>query len=324
MRNNLLLFVLLFVAAFITNAQTTTTTGIAIQGISRDDIGVAKDSQTISLMFEIYYNTTIILSHTVDLETDSNGVFSEVIPALTHEQRIKIANNVAKLRITDIGYAGVTDDILVSDEVLDYVPYAVAAYNGVPTGTIMPYAGETAPPGWLLCDGTVIPLKYTALRALLPINDAGDKVTPYLIDQFLSGAVAPSQLNDTIPQALPWHNHTLTINDHVLKAHDHNINSNNNFVLEGISAWTLYYPIVSTDSNPAYVPRGFLTTKEVVYDINGVRGTDNRLPDTYYKTASGAASLPPHAFSLTKKSGNTGFGTVVRPASYAVNYIIKL
>ena len=32
-------------------------------------------------------------------------------------------------------------------------PYALKAENGVPPGTIVPFAGDTVPEGWLLCDG---------------------------------------------------------------------------------------------------------------------------------------------------------------------------
>jgi microcystin-dependent protein len=42
---------------------------------------------------------------------------------------------------------------------LNAVPYAM---NGVPTGTVVPFAGTTAPDGWAFCDGTTT----------FPINDA--------------------------------------------------------------------------------------------------------------------------------------------------------
>lgn len=48
---------------------------------------------------------------------------------------------------------------LAPDHVLASVPYAFAAGNGAPVGSIMPYAGVASvpPPGWLLCDGTTVP-----------------------------------------------------------------------------------------------------------------------------------------------------------------------
>ncbi len=43
-----------------------------------------------------------------------------------------------------------------------------AAAAGVPTGTILDYAGETAPDGWLVCDGrTVARASYPELSACL-------------------------------------------------------------------------------------------------------------------------------------------------------------
>jgi microcystin-dependent protein len=319
MKNNFLLFVLLFVAVSITNAQTTT--GIAIQGIARDDVGAARHGQTINLMLEIYYNdpitstATTILSQEKQLITDPKGVFSTVI-VVTSEERVKIANNVAKLRITDIGS---NPPIMVSEGLLEPVPYAVAADNGVPTGAIMPFVGLTVPAGWLLCDGAVIPAIYTKLIGLL----GGATTTPDLRGQFLSGATSNTTLNTEIAQALPAHDHTVSIDNHIVPGHDHSINTNNNFTLE--NPGTAFYAVGrlnahpnGPDFDPAYVPRAFVTTKEINHDVWG----SNNLPDNF-KTASAGATTIPHVARLVD-DGNTGSGTVVRPRSYAVNYIIKL
>lgn len=50
------------------------------------------------------------------------------------------------------------------------VPYAIQAENGVPAGTIMAFAGETLPPGWLLCDGRALDSsdpQFGAIRAAI-------------------------------------------------------------------------------------------------------------------------------------------------------------
>ena len=50
------------------------------------------------------------------------------------------------------------------------VPYAVQAENGVPPGSIMPFASETAPAGWIVCDGRALDgddAQYGALRAAI-------------------------------------------------------------------------------------------------------------------------------------------------------------
>lgn len=39
---------------------------------------------------------------------------------------------------------------------LDAAATVPSSQGGVPTGALMPYAGTSAPPGWLLCDGTTL------------------------------------------------------------------------------------------------------------------------------------------------------------------------
>lgn len=50
------------------------------------------------------------------------------------------------------------------------VPYAVQAENGVPPGTVMAFAGETVPLGWIVCDGRALSggdPQYAALRSAI-------------------------------------------------------------------------------------------------------------------------------------------------------------
>lgn len=51
-------------------------------------------------------------------------------------------------------------------------PYAVESNNGVPVGTVLPYAGDrdNVPAGWLLCDGTSV--KQSAYPALFKVIGA--------------------------------------------------------------------------------------------------------------------------------------------------------
>lgn len=45
---------------------------------------------------------------------------------------------------------------------------AIAAFQGVPTGVIIPFAAAAAPAGWLLCDGSAVSrTTYSTLHALL-------------------------------------------------------------------------------------------------------------------------------------------------------------
>jgi hypothetical protein len=78
------------------------------------------------------------------------------------------------------------------------VPYAVAADNGVPPGTIVPFGGDVIPRGWLLCDGLAFSSsRYPALHDAIG-TVWGDGTTdtdsttnfnvPDLRGQFLRGA----------------------------------------------------------------------------------------------------------------------------------------
>lgn len=63
----------------------------------------------------------------------------------------------------------------------------------LPVGTILAYTGAVAPVTtgtWLLCNGSTIPAKYTALRALV-----GTK-TPDLNGRFLEGSASPNTIKE--------------------------------------------------------------------------------------------------------------------------------
>jgi hypothetical protein len=55
--------------------------------------------------------------------------------------------------VISVNYRG--NNIVVSNSPFQYAPYAKSAENGVPTGTIVAFAGTPAqlPAGWVLCDG---------------------------------------------------------------------------------------------------------------------------------------------------------------------------
>jgi microcystin-dependent protein len=170
----LLLSFLMLLAAATTFAQTSASaSGIAIQGIARDNNNTAI-TRTLTLKFTIYYGAnTPIYDVSQKLVTDAFGVFSTVInPGVANNSLI--ANNQAFLKIEE----GTT---IISNEPLNHVPYAIAANNGVPTGSIMPFIGTTAPEGWALCNGSPLPITATVLIAMVGAN------APNLGGMFLRG-----------------------------------------------------------------------------------------------------------------------------------------
>lgn len=86
--------------------------------------------------------------------------------------------------------------------------YDIEAYeNPVPTGSVIPFAGETPPEGFLLCNGQEVS-RITYARLFSVIGEkfgAGDGVTtfevPNLVEKFIEGT--ESSVGQTLDAGLP-------------------------------------------------------------------------------------------------------------------------
>lgn len=86
--------------------------------------------------------------------------------------------------------------------------YDIEAYkNPIPTGAVFPFAGITAPEGFLLCNGQEVS-RFTYAKLYEVIGDtygAGDGATtfglPNLIDRFIEGS--ESSVGQTLAPGLP-------------------------------------------------------------------------------------------------------------------------
>jgi microcystin-dependent protein len=282
-----LLSILILLTVAISYAQTTASAaGIAIQGIARNENNTAKVNETLTFTFRIYYGSNVqIYEDTKTVTTDAFGVFSIVLePGETNN--IVIANTQAFLKISE----GTT---IISDEKLKQVPYAIAASNGVPTGSIMPYIGTTAPAGWAMCDGSAFPTDASgaALKVFFP-----DGKTPNLQGTFLRGTgtspvnnQAGPGLKGTQGDDFKGHNHSASVND---PGHTHEY---------GDIFYSEHGGTVNVTNN---------------YGLNG--GSDNDNKGFEIKRTSDNSLT-----KITVSTGNTG-GSETRPVNYGVNYIIKL
>jgi microcystin-dependent protein len=261
---------------------------LAVQGIARDENGTARINQNIALTFELYYleaasNTpSSVYTTTTSLGTDNFGVFSTTLD-LSVQLESLISNKDTYLKISE-------GNNIISNEKLKSVPYAISSRNGAPTGSIMVYMGQTAPQGWLLCNGGTIPIDNStqALRDLL-----GNTNTPNLQGMFLRGTGTSSvnnqsgpALGETQEDELEAHNHLAgRLVTEQAGEHDHGIIRGRR---EG----------VSSSGNLGVVD--FSTG-----------GSDRT-------TTNGN-----HMHTITGETANAG-GLETRPVNFGVNYIIKL
>jgi microcystin-dependent protein len=94
-------------------------------------------------------------------------------------------------------------------------------------GQIVPFAGNYAPKGWLLCNGQLLPIsQYTALFSLLGANYGGNGTTNFALPD-LRGAVAispgqaPGRSSYSIGEIGGSESVTMTMNE--MPAHTHSL-----------------------------------------------------------------------------------------------------
>lgn len=155
----------------------------------------------------------------------SNGSFNVI---LGNDKNNK---NITEAFISDKTYLEITvdngDPILPRQQILT-APYAFNALHGVPVGTVVAFYGNTAPEGWLLCQGQAIPNedKYQKLRELIGNN------TPDLRGRTIVGAGQGDSLTERkLGDKGGEENHTLTINE--MPSHTHDIKGSNDVQNDG-------------------------------------------------------------------------------------------
>lgn len=179
MKSILLLLSLVCLGLF-ANAQN----GISFQGIARDAQGLSLSSKSVTVKFTIGSFT-----ETQTRTTDNYGVFSAVIGSVNTAgfNNLIFANITDKLKVD-------VDGVNIYNDNFNYAPYAKAAENGVPPGTIIPFAGPVSniPAGYLYCDGSSYAGTgmYGKLAQVIGFawgNDGGKFRVPDLRGMFIRG-----------------------------------------------------------------------------------------------------------------------------------------
>ncbi len=312
----ILSFFALLISTTLFSQNPASSVSIPVQGIARDDNNTARINTDVDFTFEFYYLVTgteyPILSPIVQtLTTDAFGVFSTRLE-LGGDKSYLMANNQTYLRIKE-------GDTVISNEILNHVPYAVAANNGVPTGSIMPFVGATAPAGWLLCNGDLIPAgtDYQPLRDILAEPDATNVNTPNLEGMFLRGAGQYDE--DRIGPALG------EIQEDAYKRHKHG----NDFEIEsgGNHRHQLQFGLAGSSVNDGTLPHYSDAIIEQYDDLSHLPVDHDNNPSTPDETIYSVKQAGTHTHVIEGEvllSSDAESGSETRPINYGVNYIIKL
>ena len=278
-------------------------TGIAVQGIARDADKSAIVNETMTFTFEIQAvsNSQSYYKEDVTIKTDAYGVFSHIVgtgnmlAGSGDFLDIPFYQEPMKLIIT-VNYKGTP--IVVSNAPLQSTPYALSAANGVPTGTIVAFAGDESniPAGWVLCDGRDI----SGLAGSLNLrNLLGSNNVPDLRGMFLRGT-GTSPVNGQPGPALR------ATQDDGFESHLHDKGN-----LAVPSSGAHYHTIDLFKERSS---------------TNGDDGSDTRLNDNNGGEGTTAKTTRidgVHSHTITGNTGNTGIAET-RPVNYGINYIIKL
>jgi len=281
--------------------------------------------------------TTPDVSAELEINSNSKGFLT---PRLTSAQRIGISNPATGLLVyqTDgsSGFYYYTGS--------SWINLTSGGTGGVPSGTIMAFAGTTAPSGWLLCDGSAVSrTTYSNLFTTISTSfGAGNGSTTFNIPDLRGrtifgldnmggttanrltttgginsnntiGATGGNQTTTLSTSNLPSHNHTFTGSSVTTTNNTHSHNYNDAYFAENFSGG------VGGNSR---------------YGISAATDNDNNF---YWRTSSNTHSTQPsnintssethnHTVTAAGTIGNTGDGTAFSTLNPAIvlNYIIKI
>jgi microcystin-dependent protein len=162
-RNTILL---IFFVAFATCLSAQSSNRISIQGTLRDGAGVAVPNGVQTITFKLFNTTsggTAVWEEQADV-TVTGGIYTHLLGSV---------NPLTPSLFSQTVYVGIIingKELLPRTE-LTYSPYTLftqSAGNGVPTGSVISFLGNTIPSGWLLCNGQALSsAEYPLLFSLL-------------------------------------------------------------------------------------------------------------------------------------------------------------
>ena len=287
--------------------------GFSYQGYARSADGVALANSDVTVRFTITVkgSSTVLLQEEHLLKTDLFGVFHTIIGTKkpVDYKALSFHQNNYELKV-EVKTPTTNYSVLSNAELLA-VPYAKAAGNGNPPGTILPFAGDKVPEGYLLCDGRSLSKEdYPALHANIGTAWGGNATNfnlPDLRGMFLRGVDGGSGNDPDAADRLASNaggntgNKVGTTQDEQIKSHKHDASS-------------------SEDGKHNHLGGQTNTGYAFTNNRNTVRGTDDRNRELDLKNLRPHLDAGEHSHTITVE--NTG-GSETRPKNAAVLYIIK-
>ena len=204
MRTNLQLAIALIIL-FTGSSLAQTKKGFNFQGYARNSEGAALTSQSVTVKFTIYPDGqpgSPDFEETQVTTTDAFGVFQLTVGAVSSTEFENLVFGDKDYWIKVEVKTATTDFVEIANTELLAVPYARTADNGVPAGTILPFAGPKTkiPPGYLACDGTLYntsdyPVLYDAIGTVWGGSGLQFRV-PDLRGMFLRGVSEGANLDE--------------------------------------------------------------------------------------------------------------------------------
>lgn len=196
--------------------------------------------------------------------------------------------------------------------------------NGIPIGTIMQYAGFTAPQGYLLCEGQALSkTDYAELYAIIGNYFGGTETEFYLpdlrervpvgknsakTDYALGETGGTATVTLTIEQ-MPSHTHIQNSHNHTQSAHNHGLNSHTHSIpahSHGLNNHT--HSFSATTSNKEL--KGTFKAYNLAYSTLSASGIASvSTGETSEYTGNSSNSRPNGVFSIDASHNHTVSGT---------------
>ncbi len=178
-------------------------------------------------------------SAVLDVYSSDKGM---LLPRLTTTQRMNIPNPATGLLVFDSDLFGFW--------FFDGTQWLPLGGSGVPIGTVVAFAGSTAPSGWLLCDGSYyLPSQYPALFNVIGYTYDGVGglfAVPELKGRILAGTdtsdiqfdtpgkIGGSKTHTISASEIPTHNHTASMSSDGTHQHSGTASTDGNHQHTGV------------------------------------------------------------------------------------------